>query len=167
MEGVDRLQACEQGRVASSPLPSMGTWGLIAPGGLRDPGPRTPLAPGSPARPARPASDPTRAPTGRPPSPRGAAWLAPPPGGEGKLGRVPPRPPRGPQSPRKAASNRRPRAPGRPITRYCLRGPRRALPARPAARLRAPEPGEGRRPARHDGAGHFCDPQLLRGIRAG
>lgn len=30
-----RGQACEQGRVASSRLPSSGTWGLSAPGGLR------------------------------------------------------------------------------------------------------------------------------------
>lgn len=103
MEGVDRRQACEQGRVASSPLPSMGTWGLIAPGGLRDRGPRTPLAPGSPARPARPASDPTRAPTGRPPSPRGAAWLAPPQAGKGSWGAYL----RGPRAARRAPGRRR------------------------------------------------------------
>lgn len=90
----------------------------------------------------------------RPPTLSAQRRLArPAPGGEGKLGRVPPSPPRGPQSPRKAASNRRPRAPGRPIPPNCLRGPRRALPARPAARLRAPEPGEGGAPRDTTGRG--------------
>lgn len=162
MEVAGRGQACEQGRVSSFPLPSSGTWGLSAPGGLRAAGPACSSSACTPCS-LRPEPH-----ARRPPTLSAQHRLTrPAPGEEGKLGRVPPRPPRVPQSPRKAASNRRPRAPGRPIPPRRLRGPRRALPARPGAGLRAPEPGEGRRPTRPDGAGHFCDLQLLRGIRGG
>lgn len=81
-----RGQACKQGRVASSPPPSSGTRGLIGPGGLKVRGPRAPLAPARPACPAQSASDPTPAPTGRPPSPRSAAWLGPPRARKGSWG---------------------------------------------------------------------------------
>lgn len=86
------------------PTASSGTRGLSAPGVRRA------------ARPARPAASPARAPT-RPPTrsaQRSLAWPAP--GGEGKLGRVPPSAPRGPQSSRQAAaSSTRRQTPGRPI----------------------------------------------------
>lgn len=135
MEGVGRQQACEQGRVASSPLPSLGTRGLIAPGGLRDRGPRALLAQ-PPTRPDRtrptllPAAHPLRV------APLGSARL-----GRGReVGARTSEPPARPAEPQKGGEQQEAAGPGPPHPAAPSPGPApsstcaaRDPPARPKA----------------------------------
>lgn len=148
---VDRREACAQGLY----------------GQLEDTGPECSWGPEgrSPRLPSR-LPGPRPNPAAHPSAQRSLAWPAP--GGEGKLGRVPPSAPRGPQSSRQAASSTRRQTPGRPI-------PPRRLGAAPSSTCaghcppRAPGAWRGAvsPAAEPDGAGRFCYLQLLRGVSAG